>query len=155
MDLPRWEPSRSYIIHCARVRVVLSQHFAHAMDLVGKDRRLRQQQNEANNPTNASCKSITYLILSIREIFLYQTCTCGVHKSQCTKPETLFNGTDSPSPRALAYLLMLAPPTSVSASSPLHNLSIEIQDMILDSISTGQLEAARIGCTFSLGTPFQ
>ncbi|KAK2735682.1 hypothetical protein FQN55_002044 [Onygenales sp. PD_40] len=93
-------------------------------------------------------------VVLLREIFLFKACTCRKHPSISTKPEGLFNGIDSPSERALAYLHMIVPRVQYR-SSPLHALPLELQDMILRHASSGLVESARIGCAMSFDTPFQ
>lgn len=155
-NMPRWEPFPKRIIHLGSVSVVLCQHATHALPTLGEDleqRRARYQLYSPPPPHDRVCQTITYLILSVREVFLYRVCTCNKHSPMYTKPEPLFNGTDKPSPRALGYLFMAAP--AQRQSSTLHNLPVEVQDSILGKISRGKVESARVGCMLSLGTPFK
>lgn len=152
-DLPQWEPFPNRVIHLDRVSVVLCQHLTHAIPAIREDFGRRRVRYESSSPRNARCNSITYLILSVREIILYRTCFCNTHSPICTRPEPLFNGVDSPSKRALGYLLMAAPPER--QASPLHDLPVEIQDMILRNVSMGPVESARVGCMLSLGSVFK
>ncbi|KAK2808412.1 hypothetical protein FQN50_004797 [Emmonsiellopsis sp. PD_5] len=155
-DLPSWKPVSDHVIRFDRVSVVICQYSAHAMELIRDDlfkrRQLQRKTEDGSTPDN--CVSIKYLVLSVREIFLFKTCTCRKHPSITTKPEGLFNGIDPPSERALAYLHMIAPRVQYR-SSPLHALPLELQVMILRHASSGLVESARIGCAMSLGTPFQ
>ncbi|KAK2748341.1 hypothetical protein FQN57_000999 [Myotisia sp. PD_48] len=152
-DLPSWKPVPDRVVHFDHVSVVLCQYSAHAMELIRDDRARRQQQRRTEgSPSLNNCVSITYIVLSVREIFLFQTCHWPSHAGISTKPERLFNGIDSASERALAYLLMIVPQCT---PSPLHALPLELQDMILCHASSGLVESARVGCAMSLGTPFR
>jgi hypothetical protein len=91
-------------------------------------------------------------MLTVREVLLYKECDCGQHPIVCTKLERLLNGVDPPSARAIEYLLLLAP--SANRLSRLHRFPLEIQDMILQHSSLGPVEAARISCLMSLGSPY-
>lgn len=70
-----------------------------------------------------------------------------------TKPEPLFNGADRPPRRAVGYLFLAALPDR--QVSPLHNLPLEIKDMVLGNVSMGLVESARVGCLLSLGSVFR
>lgn len=47
----------------------------------------------------------------------------------------------------------MAAPSS-SLATPVHNLPVEIQDMVLKQVSVGPVEAARVGCKLALGSTF-
>ena len=153
-DLPQWKPIPDHIIHFGLVSVFLCQHFAHAKTLIQDDFGNRRRQHRSSNPSSSGCVQRTYIVLSIREVFLYKTCTCG-HATMYTKPERLFDGVDGPSKQGLGHLLMIASSTSYSVSSRLHSLPLEIQNIILDDVSLGRVESGRIGCLLALDTPFQ
>jgi len=70
-----------------------------------------------------------------------------------TKPEPLFNGADRPPRRAVGYLFLAALPDR--QVSPLHNLPLEIKDMVLGNVSIGLVESVRVGCLLSLGSVFR
>lgn len=63
------------------------------------------------------------------------------------------NGLTPPSLSAVGLLLqtLLPPP---SPRTVLHDLLVEIQDRILEHVSKGPIEAARLGCLLELGSPF-
>ncbi|KAL9118531.1 MAG: hypothetical protein Q9187_004922 [Circinaria calcarea] len=156
-DLPEWEPFVDRVIHFDRVSVVLCQHLTLSMAAIRKDlgpRRLRlRQRDSSRSPSETACDRVTYVVLSVREVFLYKTSVSGELPSLYTEPEPLLNGTNLPSKRALEYLLMAAPLESVV--SPIHKLPLEVQNMILENVSLGPLESARIGCLLAFGSAFQ
>ena len=96
-----------------------------------------------------------YMILSVKHIMLCHV--IGPNSLKYTAPEPLFNG-DSvirpPSDLALDYLLWATASARPSISTPLQSLPIEVQDIILNFVSIGTVEAAKIGCLLGLGSPF-
>ena len=95
---------------------------------------------------------MTYVVLSVREVFLYRASLSGQGAATRTEPEPLLKGIEPPSRRALEYLLLATLPQSLV--SHLHKLPAEVQDLILVHISAGPVEAARIGCQLALGSAF-
>ena len=100
--------------------------------------------------TNLSCRKLTYLVLPVREMFLYEYCGphCRMHPPRYTKPEGLFDSlgeTPDPSDIGLRYLFMAAPaplvPSSSDSKASLHSLPLEIQGMILENMSPGWTHA--------------
>ncbi|PVI02626.1 hypothetical protein DM02DRAFT_653291 [Periconia macrospinosa] len=75
-----------------------------------------------------------------------------VHIHQDTKPKRLFDGTQPPSNEAIDLLLeatQTRPPTTL-----MHKLPIELQDMILNKVSAGPIESAKVGCMLNTGSVF-
>lgn len=64
------------------------------------------------------------------------------------------NGLTLPSPSAVKLLLQVLSPPWPPLRTPIHNLPLEIQDRILEHVSEGSVEAARLGCILGLGSPF-
>jgi hypothetical protein len=65
------------------------------------------------------------------------------------------NGSSPPFPDAIRLLLQaLSPAFPLLAGTPVHALPLEIQDQILDHVLEGPVEAARLGCLWSLGSSF-
>lgn len=147
-DLPSWKPIYEYIVPLGRVTIIICQYLTHAMKLMHGDFGLKRARNEA------ACMSITYIVMSVREVFLYKAWTCDDHEHVYTKPEPLFNGTDNLSEKALAYLLLAAPSDNI-VSSLLHCLPLEVQDMIIDNMYPSRVKSALIGCLLSLGSPYR
>lgn len=96
-----------------------------------------------------SNESLTYLILSVREIILYQI---NAYTERYTKPERLFDGIHPPSDKTIKLLLEA---TQTKASmTPIHRLPVELQHMILNKVSAGPIESARVGCILDAGSVF-
>lgn len=69
-----------------------------------------------------------------------------------TEPKCLFNGIHPPSDEAIELLLQA---TQTSApTTPLRKLPVELQDAILDEVSAGPIESARVGCLLDAGSAF-
>ena len=152
-DIPVWEPFLDRIIHFGRVSIVLCQHLNHATAAIQKDLGQRRMRYHSRPSPEKPSDSVTYIVLSVRDVFLCRASLKGKHAPLYTKPEALLNGIEPPSKRALEFLLMVAP--SESLVSPVHNFPVEVQDMILREVSVGPVEAARIGCLFALGSAFR
>ena len=68
-----------------------------------------------------------------------------------TEPKRLFDGTHPPSGEGVELLLQV---TQISSPSALHKLPIELQDTILDRVSAGPIENARVSCLLNAGSAF-
>ncbi|KAL9097942.1 MAG: hypothetical protein Q9165_000268 [Trypethelium subeluteriae] len=66
-----------------------------------------------------------------------------------TEPKRLFDGTHPPSDEAIELLLQATQTSATTA--PLRKLPVELQDAILDEVSEGPMESARIGCLLDAG----
>jgi hypothetical protein len=96
------------------------------------------------------------MLLSVKHIVLCRV--HGLNKFEHTAPEPLFNSDYNlgpPSEAALDYLLWATESARDLISTPLQLLPLEIQDMILASVSAGTVAAAKVGCLLGLGTPFR
>lgn len=95
-----------------------------------------------------------YMILSVKHIMLcYAT---GPNLLKHTAPEPLFNGDygiGSPSDLALDYLIWATASARPTVFTPLQLLPVEVQDIILNYVSVGTVEAAKVGCLLGLGSP--
>lgn len=144
--LPEWDFASGHIVRVGGTSIVICQHAPHAVTLVRKDFAKQIQ----STPGSAD-KSFTYLILSVRELILYRM---NSELERYTEPKRLFDGTHPPSDEAIELLLQ-ATQTSTSAHvAPLHKLPIELQDAILDKVSAGPIESARVGCLLDAGSAF-
>jgi hypothetical protein len=70
----------------------------------------------------------------------------GSESERCLEPERLFDPPSSPSDAAIE--LLLAATQGRTYTSRLHQLAGELQDIILDHVSIGPIERARVGCLF-------
>ncbi|KAH6877671.1 hypothetical protein BKA58DRAFT_451489 [Alternaria rosae] len=91
----------------------------------------------------------TYLILSVRELILFQISS---EFEKYTEPMRLFDGIHPPSDETIELLLQATQTSAFTA--PLHKLPIELQDAILDKVSAGPIESARVGCLLDAGSVF-
>ena len=94
-----------------------------------------------------------YLLLSVRHVMLCRVDRYG-DLSYCA-PMPFLNGVDTPNSAATTLILQALtfafPP---APHTKIHDLPIEIQDRILEGVSEGPIEAARLGCVLGLGSPF-
>ncbi|PMD13282.1 hypothetical protein NA56DRAFT_665668 [Hyaloscypha hepaticicola] len=87
----------------------------------------------------------TYLLLSIRHVMLCHV--DSTDKFSYTAPIPFMNGSSPPFPDAIRLLLQaLSPAFPPRPGTPVHSLPLEIQDRILEHVSKGPVEAARLGC---------
>ncbi|KAI1179727.1 hypothetical protein F4777DRAFT_599753 [Nemania sp. FL0916] len=147
-QLPEWEPFKKKIIQVGEMSIVISRHLPHALVL------LREHWAAAeirSNPQQSSSlwQPRNYLIITVQEIIL---CRPDDYSTKYTKPERLFDGCHPPSDKALDLLLEATQPEFFT--HPTHALPIKLQDLILDNVSLGPIERARIGCTLDIGSPF-
>ncbi|KAF2254866.1 hypothetical protein BU26DRAFT_514692 [Trematosphaeria pertusa] len=143
-NLPEWGFASGDIVRVGRTSIVICQHAPHAVTLVRKDFAKQIQ----STPSSAD-ESLTYLILSVREVILYQI---NSELKKYTEPMRLFDGTHPPSDEAIELLLQAtqtSPPTA-----PLRKLPVELQDAIFDKVSAGPIESARVGCLLDAGSIF-
>jgi len=63
-----------------------------------------------------------------------------------------FDGINPPSDEAIDLLLHAM--QTCRSMAPLHKLPLEVQDMILDEVSAGSIEKARMGCLLNAGSVF-
>jgi hypothetical protein len=143
-NLPEWGFASGHIVRVGGTSIVICQHAPHAVTLVRNDFAKQIQ----STPGSAE-KSLTYLILSVRELILYRI---NSELERYTEPKRLFNGMHPPSDEAIELLLQA---TQTSASTaPLRKLPVELQDAILDNVSAGPIESARVGCLLDAGSVF-
>lgn len=95
----------------------------------------------------------TYLLFSGRDIVL---CRGDGHgKRKHTAPTPLLNGVHAPPLSAIELLLQaLAFAYPPPPPTRLQWLPVELQDRILEYVSEGPIEAARLGCLHEIGSPF-
>jgi hypothetical protein len=143
-NLPEWGFASGHIVKVGGTSIVICQHAPHAVTLVRKD----FAKQILSTPGSAE-KTLTYLILSVRKLILYRI---NKEVERYTEPKRLFDGMQPPSEEAIELLLQA---TQTSASTaPLHKLPVELQDAILDKVSAGPIESARVGCLLDAGSVF-
>jgi len=144
-SLPEWDFARGHIFRVGGVSIVICQHAPHAVTLIRNDFAKRRKHERV--PAN---KSFTYLILSVRELILYRT---NDQFHRCTEPTRLLDGIHPPSDEAVEILLQAT--QTRAPDSPLHKLPLELQDAVLDEVSAGPIESARVGCLLGIGSTFR
>lgn len=138
-----------HIVRVGGTFIVICQHIPHAITLIREDFARQNLSRLKHDPSETSNESLTYLILSVREIILYRI---NSDSERCTEPKRLFDGTQPPSNEAIDLFLeatQTRPPTT-----PMHKLPVELQDMILNKVSAGPIESAKIGCILNTGSVF-
>lgn len=145
--LPPWEPFDTDLLWIRSTRIVLTQDLDSAISLIRKDSASSSVAGNAAEKTPAH--QLSYLVLSVRYIVL---CRVVNNILEYSKPEPFLNGIDPPSKMAVRLLLLATAPHY--QPTPLHDLPVEIQDMILHRVSVGPVEGAKAGCLLGLGAPF-
>ncbi|KAH8687340.1 hypothetical protein BGZ60DRAFT_393415 [Tricladium varicosporioides] len=151
-DLPSWLPSGDRFVRLGCTTVVLDQDLEHAMALAREDVKMngtRDADGVTSIPPNISC---VYILLSLRHIVL--CCVNDQGEFSYTAPMALIDGIDVPSSVAIVLLLQGLSFASPPPRTRIHNFPIEIQDRILEHISDGSIEAARLGCLLHIGSPY-
>jgi hypothetical protein len=143
-NLPEWGFASEHIVRVGRTPILICQHTPHAVTLARED-----FAKQVQSTTGLVDKSVTYLILSVRELIMYRI---NSENERYIEPERLFDGTYPPSDEAIDLLLQA---TQTSApTTPLQKLPVELQDAILEKVSAGPIESARIGCLLNAGSVF-
>ncbi|KAF2808676.1 uncharacterized protein BDZ99DRAFT_509235 [Mytilinidion resinicola] len=148
-NLPEWGPFSGSIVRIGGASIVICQHIPHAITLIQKDFGKRVLTTLDHNLCETFPKTFTYLILSVQETILYRI---NKESRRYTKCERLLDDTHPPSYEAIELLL-----EAIQASAfmtPIHRLPVELQDMILDRVSAGPIESARVGCVLNAGSEF-
>jgi hypothetical protein len=146
IHLPSWEPFLESTFNLGRTMVVLNQDLENALAWTRKHSREQLILQEKYRPN-------IYLLLSIRHIML---CRVDRHSNlSYTSSIPFLNGIDTPSSASItliiqAFALAFPPPPH----TPIHDLPIEMQNRILEAVSNGPIEAARLGALLGLGSPF-
>ena len=148
-NLPVWDPFGGHIVRAGGASIVISQHIPHAIALIQEDFVNRNSSALRRGSSKVADRGLTYLILSVQEIILYRISN---DFTRCTNPKRLFDNINPPSDEAIELLLEA---TQTSAPTALiHRLPVELQDMILDKVSAGPVDAARVGCILGAGSNF-
>ncbi|KAH7308783.1 hypothetical protein BKA65DRAFT_576314 [Rhexocercosporidium sp. MPI-PUGE-AT-0058] len=147
LDVPSWEPYERNLFGISDTTVVLHQDLQTALE-IAKD---EAESNKVMNPSSRN-EQRTYLLLSVRHMMVCHVGSIGTFSY--TAPTTLMDGLNLPSPSAINPLLQALSPSLPPPHTPAHNLPLEIQDRMLEHISDGPVEAARLGCILNLGSPF-
>lgn len=155
-DLPAWEPFTGSIIRIGAITTVICQNMQDGLSTV------KQLVASQDNTTTEGCSisdseqaQVHYIVLSIKYIMLCHATSPASLKH--TAPEPLFHGDNSIAPPydlALDYLIWATSSARASICTPIQLLPIEIQDKILNNVSTGSVVAAKVGCLLGLGSPF-
>jgi hypothetical protein len=145
--LPEWDFAREHIIRVGDVSIVVCQHPNHAEDMILED----FNKQFSHCLTVKKCK--TYLILSVRDIFICRR-TGGNRGGtfNTTEPARLFDGLNSPSDEAIDFLLQATLPSV--PRTWFDKLPLELQDLVLNQVPAGSIERARVGCLLEAGSIF-
>jgi hypothetical protein len=149
LNLPSWEPYKRHLFSIGGTTVVLHQDLQAALK-IAKDEAM--ESSKGMSPGDRT-EQRTYLLLSVRHILLCHVGSTGTFSH--TAPVTLMDGLTLPSPSATNLLLQALSQSRAPTRTPIHNLPLEIQDKILEHVSEGPVEAARLGCILGLGSPFR
>ncbi|KAI3338038.1 hypothetical protein F4824DRAFT_96901 [Ustulina deusta] len=148
-NLPEWDPLKGDVVPVSRISIVVSRHITHAIAIARKHFAKTTPSAPSQIASTLSDKYQTYLILTVREVILYRI----KNDSEIyTKPERLFDGYEPPSEEALQLLLEATYGRFTGTLT--HRLPIELQDRILDNVSAGPIERARVGCILECGSIF-
>jgi hypothetical protein len=148
-DYPEWGPFDSHVVQIGRLSIVLSQDLASCLRIIREDFADQKWDHACELSCKDSSERRTYLVVSVRHIVL---CQMDHHALAYTRPEPLFDGKNPPSSEAIRLLLIAT--CCRFPRTPIHKLPLELQEMILRSVSPGNIEGARLGCLLNLGPPF-
>ena len=148
-NLPEWDPFKGDIVSVSKTSIVLSRHITHAIATMRKDFAKTALSARPQIASTSSNEYRTYLILTVREVILYRI---SYDSEIYTKPERLFDGYGPPSEEALQLLLEAT--CGGFTRTLTKQLPIELQDLILDNVSAGPIERARVGCILECGSIF-
>ncbi|KAH8802742.1 hypothetical protein F5884DRAFT_481134 [Xylogone sp. PMI_703] len=147
-QLPSWQPCKEHLIRLGHINVVLNQDLEYGMQLA----RSNAMKNRKPNEIATLASFHVYMLLSVKHIALCRIDNQGT--ILCTPPAVFLNGIDTPSSTAITLLLRGLLFAFRQPRTWIHNLPIEIQDRILEHISEGSIEGARLGALLELGSPF-
>jgi hypothetical protein len=151
LDLPSWEPCESHILRLEGTTIVLDQNLWFALKIAKNDARPPRDTNDRADSSNTPQN--TYLLLSVRHMMVCHVDSTG--NFTCTAPTVLLDGLSTPASDTIHLRLQaLAPASRPPPRTPVHHLPLEMQDRILEQVSKGPIEAARLGCLLDLGSPF-
>ena len=149
VDVPSWEPNGNHIFNIGGTIVTLDQDLQNALKIARDDAKGRAGAVTVDEPK----AQITYLLSSMRYIILRQVDSTGC--LSYTAPMAFMDGSSPPSSDAtLLFLQALSLALPPAPCTPVHALPLEIQDRILEYVTEGPVEAARLGCLLGLGSPF-
>lgn len=148
-NLPEWDPYTGHIIRVGGTSIVISQHIPAAVTLIREDFAKWSVSTMKDGFSQEPDDSRTYLILSVREIIPYRI---NSEDERYAKPERFLDGTHPPSDEAVELLLKAT--QTKAPTTPIGNLPVEVQDMIIDKVSAGPIESARVGCMLNAGPAF-
>lgn len=148
-NVPGWDNANRDIVRVGGTPIVICQHLPHAITLIREDFAKLVVSTTRSGIVDHSLAR-TYLVLTVRELIFYDMST---EFERYTEPTRLFDGLHPPPEDAIELLLQACTPTSAPLA-PLSTLPVELQDAILDKISAGPIESARVGCLLNLGSVF-
>lgn len=100
---------------------------------------------------NPTC-NITYIVTSITHIQVYRKAQRSV---KCTPVEPFFDGQNPPSEIAVRWMLNAIHGDAYPLTTRIHKLPLELQEMILDYASGGEIDRAYYAGILGLGIPFE
>ncbi|KAI9713584.1 MAG: hypothetical protein M1820_000966 [Bogoriella megaspora] len=153
-QLPPWEPFETEVVRVGNVCIVLCQAIQEGLSIVRQKASSQQfSRTESLQTTGSGEAQAHYMILTVKHIMLFRV--IGPNLLEYTAPEPLFNGDHgTPSDLALDYLIWATASARPSIRTPLQLLPTELQDMVLNHVSAGTVEAAKVGCLLGVASPF-
>jgi len=151
--LPAWVLYKTDTIRVGNVYVVFCQAIQEGLSMA--QRHVSSQElstTESPRTTDFGEAQAHYMILSVKHIMLCYA--ISPNSLKYTAPEPFFGGIGPPSDLALDNLIWATASARPRILTPLQSLPIEIQDSILNYVSVGSVEAAKVGCLLGLGSPF-
>lgn len=112
-----------------------------------------KQSSKVMNPGDRT-EQRTYLLLSVRHMLVCSVDSMGTFSH--TAPTILMDGLTLPSASAIHLLLQALSPSRPPPRTPVFTIFLwRSKDRILEFVSEGSFEAARLGCVLGLGSPFR
>jgi hypothetical protein len=149
-DAPQWQGYNLPTIPFENGFLIIQTDILKGLDRVKNHRHL------GHSPAVLKKDQVHYMLFSARHIIL---CTI-VEDNQLfyTQPVEFLTGLDSPSTLALDIFLYgissISSKTKLNTKTRLHNLPLELQDLVLDHIQP-PLERAQVGYLIDLGSTFK
>jgi hypothetical protein len=148
-DLPTWESLDVKMFRVGQSWISVAQDPADCIPMI-----LQHHSaclNEVTGPTaRLPDDEVRYLILTVRHVIL---CRARGNAFEWSEPQTLFNGIDPCSDRAITMLL-LASFSGKPLQNLIHTLPVELQNKVLSNLAYGPVQAAKLGCILGLGSLF-
>lgn len=157
-DLPRWEGYEAPIVRVGNLWVVLCQAVQEGLSMAQSHAASEEfSVSEVQGLADPASEQAHYMVLTVKHVMLCRV--IGPGKLCHTMPEPLYNGNANEMTSCLATEYVVWATESARNvghldDPPVHNLPLEIQEMVLQEASRGKVASAHIGCVYNLGLPF-